>query len=83
MGCLLAFAPALSPRAGGALPSVFPPCCPGLVLGLPDDLPLGVVELFGKAYLAGMEVDTSHMGVWAVVLAWVPMPSASRRASGT
>ena len=39
---------------------------PGLVLGLPDDLALGVAQLFGQAYLIGVEVvHLAQIGVCA------------------
>ena len=38
------------------LPALFYRAAPGLVLGLPDDLALGVAELFGQAHLVGVEV---------------------------
>ena len=47
-------------------PAFFYRAAPGLVLGLPDDLALGVAQLFWQAYLVGVEVvHLAQIGVRA------------------
>ena len=48
------------------LPALFYRGAPGLVLGLPNDLALGVAKLFWQAYLVGVEVvHLTQLGIRA------------------